>query len=128
MQIDVECIRDILFTVENNATFKKPFRTEKCGTKYPVLSKYDMDKIEYHFRYLKMNGMLYVPNPSHHVYDQYDLTPEGHEFLANVRDNNHWDKVKDIASTINFSGFNSLFEIAKGLARIAVNQQLESLK
>lgn len=128
MQIDVECIRDILFTVEKNATFKNPFRTEKCSTKYPVLSKYDMNKIEYHFRYLKMNGMLYVPNPSPHIYEHYDLTPEGHEFLANVRDNNHWDKVKDIASTINFSGFNSLFEIAKGLAIISVNQQLESLK
>lgn len=128
MHIDNDCIRDILFTVEENATFKKPFRTEKCCSKYPALSKYDMDIIEYHFRYLKMNKILYVPNPPHHVYDHYDLTPEGHEFLANVRDDDHWNKIKDISATVKFSGFNVLFEIAKELAITAINQQMESLR
>lgn len=123
MKIDNECVRDILFTIEEYAAFEKPFYINGYKGKNLKISDYNPDKIAYHLRYLKMKGLIYMPNPSPSP-DNYDLTPEGHEFLANVREDTNWKKIKSISSNIGFGSLKIISAIAEGVATAAINQQL----
>ena len=55
---------------------------------------------------------------------KHDLSPAGHEFLSNIRDNNNWAKIKDVSSTIGFASLKVVTAIAEGVATAAINQQL----
>ncbi|WP_277934370.1 DUF2513 domain-containing protein [Parablautia intestinalis] len=122
MRIDNECIRDILFTVEENSFYRDPCCiTDECRD-YPNLQKYENDQLSYHLRYLEMKGLLFVPYS--HFVNCYDLTPDGHEFLANIRDDNNWKKIKSISSNIGFASLKIISSIAEGVATAAINYNL----
>ncbi len=122
MKIDNDCVRDILFTIEEFSTFEKPFYINGYR-KYPKISEYEPDKISYHLRYLEMKGLIYSPKPKPSP-KNYDLKPEGHEFLANVREDNNWNKIKSISSNIGFASLKIISAIAEGVATAAINQHL----
>lgn len=123
MQIDNECVRDILFTIEKETDFDKGCFMIGAANKYERLKKYnESGKILYHVRYLAMKEMIYLPDKS--VKNTYDLTPEGHEFLANIREDNNWKKIKNVSSNIGFASLKIVSAIAEGVATAAINQQL----
>ncbi len=121
MRIDNECVRDILFAVEKESTTTSPcyipLKNDTNG-----LKNYDKEKLSYHLRYLKMKQMIY--NPDEMAPYGYDLTPSGHEFLSNVRDDKNWNKIKSISSNIGFASLKIISAIAEGVATAAINQQL----
>lgn len=122
MVINNECVRDIMFTIEKESSFECPCRMIGILDKYPNLAVYENDTLEYHLRYLKMKELVFHPND----YDQYgyDLTPAGHEFIENVRDDNNWNKIKGISSSIGFASLKVISAIAEGVATAAINKQL----
>ena len=71
---------------------------------------------------LEMEGMVFRPNKEYT--DSYDLTPSGHEFLANVREENNWKKIKSVSSSIGFASLKVVSAIAEGVATAAINKQL----
>lgn len=121
MRINNECVRDILFTIEDKSTYEHTCRMTSID-RYPALTKYKIDELNYHLRYLKMKELLFNPND----YDEfgYDLTPAGHEFISNIRDDNNWNKIKGISSNIGFASLKVISAIAEGVATAAINQQL----
>lgn len=123
MRIDNECVRDILFTIEETSTFETACRMIETD-KYPRLKKYDIDKIDYHIRYLKLKGLIFNPDPHPSATDNYDLMPDGHEFLANVREDSTWNTIKGISSNIGFASLKVISSIAEGVATAAINKQL----
>lgn len=123
MRIDNECVRDILFTIEETSTFEIACRMIETD-KYPRLKKYDIDKIDYHIRYLKLKGLIFNPDPHPLSADNYDLMPDGHEFLANVREDSNWNKIKGLSSSIGFASLKAISAIAEGVATAAINKQL----
>ncbi len=122
MQIDNDCIRNILFTIEEHSTYSSACCMREALQKYPKLETYDVEKINYHLRYLEMKGLIFKPEPNF-IFD-YDLTPSGHEFISNIRDNNNWNKIKGISSSIGFASLKVVSAIAEGVATAAINQQL----
>ncbi len=123
MQIDNECVRDILFTIEEKTTFEKGCFMIGAANKYQKLEKYkETGKVLYHVRYLVMKGMIYLPDKS--IPNTYDLTPDGHEFLANIREDNNWKKIKDISSNVGFASLKIISAIAEGVATAAINYEL----
>ncbi len=122
MRIDNECVRNILFTIEENSSFNQPCCMSN-SQEYPKLRDFEIDKIAYHLRYLKMKGLIFDFN-SERLVSHYDLTPDGHEFLANIRNENNWNKIKGISSTIGFASLKIISAIAEGVATAAINQQL----
>lgn len=123
MQINNECIRDILFVIEKKANFEHGCHMMGAYRKYPELEKYGGNGvIPYHVRYLEMKGMVFRPNKEYT--DSYDLTPSGHEFLANVREENNWKKIKSVSSSIGFASLKVVSAIAEGVATAAINKQL----
>lgn len=123
MRIDNDCIRDILFTIEEKTDFDKGCFMIGAAKKYERLEKYkEPGKVLYHVRYLAMKGMIYLPDKS--IPNTYDLTPDGHEFLANVREDNNWKKIKNVSSSIGFASLKVVSAIAEGVATAAINHQL----
>lgn len=123
MKIDNECVRDILFTIEEETNFDKGCLMIGAANKYKKLEKYkEQGRVLYHVRHLAMKGMIYLPDKS--IPNTYDLTPEGHEFLANIREDNNWKKIKNVSSNIGFASLKAVSAIAEGVATAAINQQL----
>lgn len=123
MKIDNECVRDILFTIEEETDFDKGCFMIGAAHKYERLRKYnEQGKILYHVRYLDMKGMIYLPDQT--IKNTYDLTPDGHEFLANIREDTNWKKIKSVSSSIGFASLKIVSAIAEGVATAAINQQL----
>lgn len=85
MRVDNECIRDILFTIEETTTIETSFYSKGCSGRYPQLKKYDEDMILYHLRYLKMKNFIFTPDARES--NAFDLTPDGHDFLNSIRNN-----------------------------------------
>lgn len=130
MRIDNDCIRDILFLVESESTYDSPIRFKNSPLIFSSkqLSKYETDKIMYHVRNLLMSGLLFVPEDKkiHSAAEEYwvDLTPSGHEFISNIREDNNWKKIKSISSTVGFAGLKTIAAISEGVATAAINTQL----
>ncbi len=122
MRIDNECVRDILFTIEEISDSKHGCYMRTSKDQYPKLSKYDNNTLQYHLNYLSKKKMIFNPDSSDK--NSYDLMPEGHEFLANVREDNNWKKIKGISSSIGFASLKVVSAIAEGVATAAINQQL----
>ena len=122
MRIDNDCVRDLLFVIEENATIEYGCYMSGAKKRYPQISSYDGDKIAYHLRYLKMKGLIF--NPDEQDVFSYDLSPSGHEFLANVRDDNNWKKIKSISASIGFASLKIISAIAEGVATAGLNQSL----
>jgi hypothetical protein len=115
MKLNPDCIRDILLTVEENTGYQQFMSYPGKGV-YPFLSKYSEDEVYYHiyqckdsgfFRDLKtfLGGSLLIT----------DLSPFGHEFLANIRQDTNWQKVKDTAKKVGSTSLSAIAQIAAGV-------------
>ena len=123
VKIDSECVRDILFAIEENSNIEHGCHMMGAYRKYPELEKYGGEAfIPCHVRYMEMKGMLFKPNKE--FADSYDLTPAGHEFLANLREKSNRKKIQGISSSIGFASLKVVSAIAEGVAIAAVNQKL----
>lgn len=114
MRLNPECIRSILLFVEDNVDFSHVL-TYSSDDIPESLSCYSHDEIVYHISQCKQSGLL----TGVHFYDGgttvtiSDLTPAGHEFLANIRNDSIWSKVlsKGVGASVPV-----LLELAKDIA------------
>lgn len=95
MKLNNDCVRDILFTVEDNTGYNKHLIFHANKANCDKLKKYDNDEIMYHIiqctkAYLIEAGQIDL---SGNILIK-DLTPRGHEFINNIREDNNWNKVK----------------------------------
>lgn len=114
MKLDPNCIRCILLYVEDNSTFSKSI-TYSFDSIPEYLNAYSHEKIIYHISQCFQSGLL----SNVHFYENgkiikiSDLTPSGHEFLSNIRDDSLWKKILSKASGASLP---IIYEIAKNLA------------
>lgn len=73
MHINNDCIRDILFTIEDNSTYSKACCMRQATETYPKLKTYDSEAISYHLRYLEMKGFIFKPQPKFYLTMIYHL-------------------------------------------------------
>ncbi len=111
MRLNPDCIRDILLYVEENIDSKKiAVSTE---TLINSLTSYDENTIHYHVQQIdKFNFVDRVAYGSGIPILIFDLSPNGHEFLAHIRSNNNWNKTKDIAKNIGVTSLDAFIQIA----------------
>ena len=115
MKLNPDCIRDILLAVEDTTDYYHQFEYVAHENVHERLKEYTHDEIVYHIHQCKLAGLLHGCNIT--VSAGYitieDLAPAGHEFLANIRKNSVWEKVKGIAVEVGTSSLTSLAEIAR---------------
>lgn len=123
MRLDPDCIRDILLAVEDVVDGTNRFEYERYGDIHKRLKVYSHDVLHYHFQQCNAHGL--ISGFRRHDGGDWiliaDLTPEGHAFLANIRSNGFWNKVKGIAVKIGTPALSSILQIAENLATSAIS-------
>lgn len=115
MKLNPDCLRGLLLTAEENCTSSHSwiYSSEAAQTLY--LAEYDHEEILYHINQADKSGLIL----NVHYYDGgntvivSDLSPAGHEFLANIRNDSVWKKVLNKASEASLP---ITYEVAKRLA------------
>ena len=114
MKLKPDCVRDILLAVEDSTDYYTPFLYVPEHEVHEKLQKYTHNEIAYHAHQCHLAGLIhgYDANLSAAFIRIEDLSPAGHEFLANTRKNSVWEKVKEIGDEIGSDSAKSLAEIA----------------
>ena len=120
MKLNPDCIRDILFAIEEKTSMKTLFYLDEdnCHTIFP---NYDLDTVLYHLRQCDMYGYLYNSSLScTGSCTVVDLTPKAHEFI-NIRKDTNWNKTKEIAGKVGSFSLNALSQIATNVITSLIN-------
>lgn len=128
MKLNPDCVRAILLKVEELPDIQHhwDFTLQNIPEIFP---SYSTNEIMYHLRQCDLNGFFL--NPSHSMnYDYYsvfDLTPKGHEFLNNIRENNIWNGIKSIAGKVGATSLNALVQISSNVITQLIKAQFSLL-
>lgn len=120
-----DCIRDLLLDIEAKSTFDNVVIYSE-GKDEPLFNKYGVDTIFYHIRQADYAGFFigevtYTFDLSAIIID---LSPEAHEFLANIRQDTNWNKTKSIASKVGSFSLNVLKDISIEVISKVISDQL----
>ena len=110
MKLNPDCIRDILISAESVVTFNDPFYYDRENPP-TSLQDYSHEEIIYHIRQAHDAALISISpffDSGDSVYIT-DLTPYGHEFLANIRTETVWKKLRDKG----IASIPILFQLAK---------------
>lgn len=125
MYLDPDCVRDILLTIEGcDAGEHVTTRTLR-----EKLQNYTLEQIEYTCMILGDGGLLeltQLPMPGRSlsgIKSIERLTYKGHEFLANIRNQNIWTGVKGVASKIGSKSLDALVQIASNVVTELIKAQ-----
>lgn len=129
MQLNHECIRDILLEVEKHSTFHNPYIYNPDNLpRDSFLSKYSSDEVMYHIRQCDLAG--YLLNTNWKVF-QYvaieDLMPVGHDLIANIRAEETWTATKKFVSKLGGAGLKMLSATAEGVATAFLNKYVDAM-
>lgn len=114
MRLDLDCIRDILLTIEENTGYNEHITlSERNIITYDLLKEYDSKKVMYHIiqsgksnlieaEQIDLCGNIFIK----------DLTPYGHKFISNIRENSNWNKVKKVANEIGTTSLEAIMQIS----------------
>lgn len=110
MRLNPDCVRDILIEVEEMTDGKKLIRID-CNQRF---REYSAETLRYHFLQCQRYGYFvdgkFLGNTD--LFQFSDISPQAHEFLDNIRDNNMWNKVKKKACEIGTNSIEALAQIA----------------
>lgn len=119
MKLDLDCIRDILMDIEEIVGINTlVYISEDNYTGLSRCSKYDYNTLAYHLRQCNLSG--YFLNCTQDLANGFtivDLSPKAHELLANIRDNNVWKKVLEIAKGVASFSLSLLSPVAESVIK-----------
>lgn len=126
MKLNPDCIRDVLMDIEENTTINTSWKYDSLNSPKRLLD-YDRFEIAYHARYCYEANLIKgfsIGGNSETIY-AVDLTPKGHEFLSNIRENKIWNGVKVIAGKIGSSSLDALIQISSNVVTELIKAQFE---
>lgn len=117
MKLNPDCIRNVLLTLEDNTDGIVPFEYCEGDQRYPLLLAYEHSVILYHMKQCSMAKLI----EGYQSFDMgssvlvSDLSPKGHEFLANIQKDTTWEKVKTTAAKVGSTSLGTLMQIATSI-------------
>ena len=114
MRLNPDCVRGILLFVEDNTDFKHTVSISYREIT-PGLENYSLDEILYHVRQCFDSGLLERARGTTASMTIKDLTPSGHAFIANIRENSNWNQTKEIAKKVGTSSLDMFQQIASNV-------------
>ena len=124
MKLNPDCIRDILFVVENNATYSNDVSEETIFKELD--SKYPREEILYHVRQCEHSGLFLKVIHYFGGFSIQDLSPYGHQFINDIRQDNNWSKTKEIAKSVGSFSLDVLKDISSQVITNLISNQLGS--
>lgn len=139
MRLNFDCVRDILLCIEENTDLRNQciFFDLELITAFPspdstpspyqmkLSEKYGNDTVLYHINYCCAAGLLSLSESqeSDRTIVE-DLTPDGHSFLANIREASNWEKIKKVAAKAGSTSLPALSSIASQVIAAIIKQCL----
>lgn len=123
MELNPDCIRDILLDVERVVDPK----TRYCfpSQSLDLLEKYSKDEVFYHILQCNYNGFFMgFQRYSRESCYIGDLSPKGHQFIANIRQDTNWNKVKSIAESVGSKSLDVLAKVASDVISSVVKSTM----
>ena len=125
MKLNPDCIRDILLECEECCD-GRAITIFRGGE--PLIhngNTYSFEELYYHLRQCDMNGYFSKTGEDmSRNFRVYDLTPKAHEFLADIRSENIWNKTKSAAKEIGVSSLHGLSSIAAQIITAIISKHL----
>lgn len=124
MKLNPDCVRDILLFVEENTDYKVSCRILKDDIP-AQLSKYPANVVMYHVEQCVMSE--YFSKTSSDLNSNITikgLSPAGHKFIDNVRNDEIWSDVKSVSAKVGSKSLDSLMQIATGVITALIQSQL----
>jgi len=119
LRLNPDCVRDILLTVEELSGPSKKVAIPNPEQKRLV--PYEREELQYHILQCDAANLICGVKPfSKGRYLVQDLTPKGHEFLANVREQSIWNKTKETAASVGSYSLTALAQIAAGIIQSVI--------
>ena len=124
MKMDIDCIRSVLLELEE---LPLDIYTTEDLTK--SIKKYGIKSVEYSIIKLEEAGYIRAGiartlSGDVEVYCISDITFSGHQFLEKIRDNQVWQKTKNVAGSIGTRALDLIAQIATGVLTELVNKHL----
>lgn len=122
MELNYDCIRDVLLEIEKVTTFNKGFT---LNNNLENLQQYTIEELQYHFRQCDLAGFLYGYQPfMDGDISVLDLSFQGHEFLHSIRTDKVWFKTKDICKELGIKTLNGIIQISSQIISQIISDKL----
>lgn len=126
LRLNPDCIRSILLTVEETTGYGS-FMRYSSKSEYERLKSFSYEEVMYHIKQAELSALIlkvsYFLGTGEGCLIQ-DLSPKGHEFIANISSDNNWNKTKDIAKSVGSYSLDALTKIATGVITNLINSKL----
>lgn len=141
MRLNLDCVRSVLLCVEENSGLRtrcvfvdsamdagiaaSGLRTrEPMDYQMDLLEEYDSDEILYHVRYcIEAELVAEAQGSSPYIRTIVDLTPKGHDFLANIRDSKIWGGIKSVAAKVGSQSLDAVVQISSNVISELIKAQ-----
>lgn len=126
MRLNPDCIRAVLVEMEK-ADYMQQLQMQ---TIYDQLPKYSRSDIDYSVIKMHEAGLIdAVIKPIKGNYPAIlslkDITYSGHQFLANIREDNIWNDVKGVAKKVGSSSVDAIMQIASNVIAELIKAQFK---
>ena len=122
MRLNPDCTRDILLAVEEVCDMGHYFDSRIDLEK--ISGDYTKEEIAYHARQCNLAGMFFKFNSDlNGNWEVIDLTPKGHEFLANIREDTIWNNVKTVSAKVGSKSLSAISQIASSVIAEIIKSQ-----
>lgn len=132
MKLNPECIRDILFCLEENLKITPDLELEEVDL-YELSNhlNYPIQELANTLLVLSEAGFIeiaadYGSNQITHI-DVYRITYAGYQFIESIRPEPVWNKVKSVGKNIGSFSINSIFQIAVEVISTLITAQLSGV-
>lgn len=117
MKLNQDLIRNILLTIEEETTYSNPLiinwdNEENKG--YNLLSSYSSDEIFYHLQQSSKSDLIEA-NFNEDFITIFSLTPKGHSYIENIRNDDNWNKIKSIGKKLGTKSLEALIQISSNV-------------
>lgn len=121
MKLNPDCVRDTLIAIESQPIGSALQLPDLCN----LLPKYSEAEVFYTCKKLEEGRFINAKvKQSIGVLVVDDLTYNGHEFLAKIRDEKHWGAVKKGLSAVRDFSLSAISSLAEGIASAVINSYL----
>lgn len=124
MKLNPDCLRDILLYIEETTDLDNALVFEPNNLPQN-LCNYDSQEVMYHIKQAQLSNLIVLQSwfISGSCLIKY-LSPEGHQFVGNIKSDNVWQKVKEISKTMGASSVTLLAQIASNVALAVIKSHL----
>lgn len=127
MRLNPDCIRDILFYIEENTDYQNwtDFPRSPQNFNIKLKNDYPANEILYHLELCEEYGYIITTNSqSIGAIQVKRLSVLGHEFLENIRQDTNWNKTKEISQKVGASSLNFISQIASNVISQLITNNL----